>query len=229
MTPKAGLSNCLLLLLALNSCCWTALGVEKIRQCFCDEQFECFENFKDESAECVDECVDRAGMETVFSESSPMGQCMHQRKQLIRNFFDCLNHQITPKQSCIFDTDKAQVPYRDFESALIKFGRPIIQQNLQQLEGIYSGQNIPFIRTALDIERCSRDCGLKKLQNLQCFNKKRCALNIDDEQERKLMLECVAQTNLKQRYYEICECFHSGGEKEVAAFCQKIQMTEFGT
>jgi hypothetical protein len=96
-------------------------GIEQIRQvkkvehfiklykiqCKCNQQKLCFERMKDEIAECLDQCVDRAGLQKVphnliniqklliklINSTSTFAPCMEMRKNQIFTFFDCIQRE----------------------------------------------------------------------------------------------------------------------------------------
>uniref|UniRef100_A0A1I8BVV9 Uncharacterized protein n=1 Tax=Meloidogyne hapla TaxID=6305 RepID=A0A1I8BVV9_MELHA len=77
------------------------------------------------------------------------------------------------KFSCAWTSDDQKVEFRDFDAIFLRLIRPIADREYQHLETLSYGNDLPFVRRTIGIEKCSRECGIKKLKNLQCFSQRR--------------------------------------------------------
>nr|CAD2180978.1 unnamed protein product [Meloidogyne enterolobii] len=198
-------------------------GLEKIRKCSCVEQYNCFDNMKEDVGECFDECIDRAGLETEVNEAN----CMPMRKRILYSYYSCIHSETSMNQSCAWTSDEQKVEFRDFDAIFLRLIRPIADREYQHLELLSYGTDLPFVRRTISIEKCSRECGMKKLKNLLCFSQRRCGLYVNEFGLGEIMEKCEQQMNLKDRFAEVCDCFTKSGASELAPFCAKIRTKQF--
>ncbi|KAF7632240.1 hypothetical protein Mgra_00008358 [Meloidogyne graminicola] len=135
------------------------VALEKIRKCSCVEQYNCFDNMKEEVGECFDECIDRAGLEKVVNEDS----CLPKRKRILYSYYSCIHSETSMNQSCAWTSDGQKVDYRDFDAIFLRNIQPIADREFKHLV-LSSGIDSSYVKRIISVEKCSRECSIKNLK-----------------------------------------------------------------